>query len=189
MRPFIQRIALIGAESTGKSTLAHELADRLPAIAVDEVLREFCQRRGRAPEPHEQAAIAAEQRAREQDALARARRAGYRWVICDTTPLMVALYSVHYFNDPSLLGAAIAHQRGYALTLLTEPDLPWVADGLQRESPQLRQRLHQRLHALLCEESVDFNLVRGVGGVRLARALEMLDAVAACSAREPDAFV
>ncbi len=59
-------IAVLGAESTGKSTLALALAGsagrRGPARgAVGEVLREFCDAQGRTPHQHEQAGIAAEQ--------------------------------------------------------------------------------------------------------------------------------
>ena len=62
-----RRIALLGAESTGKSHLATALAERLRSqglstVVVPEVLRGWCEREGRTPRAHEQAAIALEQR-------------------------------------------------------------------------------------------------------------------------------
>jgi len=53
-------IALIGAESTGKTTLARQLPDTLRSAGhrvahVDEYLREFCVRNGRTPRADEQA--------------------------------------------------------------------------------------------------------------------------------------
>ena len=59
------RIALLGAESTGKTALAEALAAHFnesgrTAIAVPEVLREWCMQRGREPRPQEQLAIARE---------------------------------------------------------------------------------------------------------------------------------
>ena len=84
----VQRIALLGAESTGKSWLAKALADviqmRGHAVStIDEVLREWCEREGRTPQPHEQMGIAlAQARAVEQ--------VTQGWVISDTTPIMTA---------------------------------------------------------------------------------------------------
>ena len=60
------RVAIVGAESTGKTTLAHALAQRLAADTglrttwVPEHLRAWCSERGRTPRPGEQPAIARE---------------------------------------------------------------------------------------------------------------------------------
>jgi len=67
-------IALVGAESTGKTTLARDLAERLDApglrvVRVDEYLREFCLREGRTPRRDEQRAIAEEQTRRIAEAV------------------------------------------------------------------------------------------------------------------------
>ena len=61
-----RRIALLGAESTGKTHLAEALAERLraqgqSALVISEVLRAWCERQGRTPHVHEQAGIALEQ--------------------------------------------------------------------------------------------------------------------------------
>src|SRR5262245_22939885 len=95
-------IAVVGAESTGKSTLARALSDawRTPGrrvALVDEALREFCDRAGRTPRADEQAAIANQQTQR----IAAAAR-DHELVVADTTALMVAIYSQHLFHDPSL---------------------------------------------------------------------------------------
>ena len=80
-------VALVGAESTGKTTLAGELglalATRGQRVAVvGEVLREFCDREARTPRRDEQAAIAAEQTRRIDAAAADA-----EIVVADTTAL------------------------------------------------------------------------------------------------------
>ena len=86
------RIALLGAESTGKSTLAAEITAALirrghSCAAVPEVLREWCETEGRTPRRDEQATIAHEQA---RQALA---PVDVDFVIADTTPLMTAVYS------------------------------------------------------------------------------------------------
>ena len=69
-------IAVLGAESTGKTELARALAARLQqrgitTTLVGEYLREWCEREGRTPRPDEQAAIAAKQTRRIAEAARR----------------------------------------------------------------------------------------------------------------------
>lgn len=164
------RVAIVGAECTGKTTLATALAERLPAIRVPERLREFCEERGRTPTAAEQPGLVREQLAREADAVERAARAGLAWVLLDSTPLVTALYSVEIFGDDALVEAAVAHQRGYALTLCTDIDVAWQADGIQRDGPAARAAFHARLRDALRVHAVPHHLVRGDAKTRLASA-------------------
>ena len=173
-------VAIVGAESTGKTDLAAALANRLRArglrvAVVDEVLRGWCVREGRTPRPDEQMAIAAEQ-ARRTDA-ARA-RPGADLVVTDTTPLMTAVYSDLLFEDLSLYPFALEHQRGYAATLLTGLDLPWVADGLQRDGPQVREPVDDRVRAALQLARLPYQVVYGQGDARVLHALDAIDSIA-----------
>ncbi len=169
----VRRIALVGAECTGKSTLAARLAQALPGVLVGEYLREFCDREQRTPRRDEQATIAATQRAREDAALAVAAARGLSWVVCDTTPLMTAIYGEFVFGDASLLAPAIARQRAYALTLVTLPEFDWQADGLQRDGEQARRAVDRRLHELLATHEVPHVRVGGDPARRLAQALAL----------------
>lgn len=153
------RIAILGAESTGKSTLAEILARHYGTVWVPEYLREFVDVMGRVPREDDQSGIARTQRARE-DALARTLDRS-SLLFCDTTPLMTAVYSrVYWGRVPSdLLALEAAHD--YALTLVAAPDLPWVPDGLQRESEAVRMRVHETLLAVLAERGIAYTLVTG----------------------------
>lgn len=167
-------IAIVGAESSGKSTLAHALADALRAdglavTCVDEFLREFCEHQGRTPHRHEQAAIAAEQ-TRRITAARTSRLLPADVVIADTTALMTAVYSEHIFGDTTLYPAALADHGAADLTLLMALDLPWVADGLQRDGPQVREPVDQRVRAALLGAGLGFSIVSGHGPARLAAA-------------------
>jgi nicotinamide riboside kinase len=179
------KIALLGAESTGKTQLAGELAAQLrrrgrQVAVVDEVLREWCVRAGRAPEPAEQLPIALEQEQRVDRAVA-----GNAVVLADTTALMVAIYSGMLFPDGELYRFALERQRSYDLTLLTGLDLPWVADGLQRTAPQGRAAVDALLRKSLGDAGVAYRVVYGLGAQRLANALAAVDpaATAASGAR------
>ncbi len=164
------KIAIVGAESTGKTSLAAELAgvfrSRGKAVhATHEVLREWCLARGRTPHLHEQFCIALSQVREELLA------APGDIVIADTSPLMTAVYSELIFEDQSLFAMAEAHQRTYSLTLLLANDLPWEADGLLRDGPHVRQPAHALLRAALRRVEAPFAEVAGAGPARLACAL------------------
>jgi nicotinamide riboside kinase len=165
-------IALLGAESTGKTTLAQALAQRLVAegrdvVVVPEYLREFCDTRGRTPRIDEQRAIAEEQMRRIGAAAAR-----HACVIADTTALMIAVYSDQVFGDTSLYAdAQAAHAQGSDLTLLTALDLPWQADGLQRDGPHVREPIDARVRAALERAGVPYAVVFGRGQSRVDAAL------------------
>lgn len=173
------KIALVGAESTGKTALANEMATALRAFGrtvavVPEVLREWCERERREPRPEECLPIAREQERRVDAAAATA-----DIVIADTTALMAAVYGAMAFEGEPLLAFALQRQRGYDLTLLTGLDLPWVGDGLQRAGPQVRESVDAQVRELLSRAGVPYRVVYGSGGERLRNALAALPAGAA----------
>ncbi|MBC7993280.1 MAG: ATP-binding protein [Rhizobacter sp.] len=164
-------IAIVGAESTGKTTLAGELAAALRSeghtvTVVSEYLREFCDIHGRTPLIHEQELIANEQTRRIAEATE-----SHDIVVADTTALMIAVYSDKVFGDRSLYAEAEATHSGYALTLLTALDLPWQADGLQRDGPQVREPVTALVRASLARAAVTYSVIGGSGPARLESAL------------------
>jgi len=164
-------IGLLGAESTGKTTLASQLQSSLAAperrvVVVNEYLREFCDARGRTPMQADQAGIAQEQIRRIEFAAA-----GADIVIADTTALMIAVYSETVFNDRSLYDPALASHRRCDLTLLTALDLPWEADGLQRDGPHVREPVDALIRSALVGAKLPFAVVAGTGDKRLQAAL------------------
>jgi nicotinamide riboside kinase len=166
------RIAIVGAESTGKTSLASQLAARLAqdggyAVAwVPEVLREWCDEQGRTPLAHEQAAIMRAQHGRIDAAAAR-----HDIVVCDTTALMTAVYSRLIFDDRSLDEQALALHRGMSLTLLTALDLPWVADGHQRDGEHVREPVDGLLRQLLLAHRLPWAVIGGAGPLRVQQAV------------------
>jgi HTH-type transcriptional regulator, transcriptional repressor of NAD biosynthesis genes len=84
---------------------------------------------------------------------------------------VIAAYSELYFNDASLFPHALQHQRQSDLTLLMGLDLPWVADGLFRESAALRDATDAILRRELQAANIAFQTIYGRGEVRLHQAL------------------
>jgi nicotinamide riboside kinase len=169
------RVAVIGAECTGKTTLCQALAQDAAGIWIPELLREFVETSGRVPSPSEQPLLIEEQVRREHKALAEAARRGATRVLIDSTPLVTALYSAMYYEDRTLLALASAHQRRYDITLVTATDLPWEADGIQRDGPAARERFHALLTHWLVAENIAHALIEGNGAARLAAARMALD--------------
>ena len=138
-------IGVVGGESTGKSTLAAALGMRLPAIVVPEYLRTWVERhRGQVPQPGEQAEIMAAHRAAEVSGMRDAERSGLAWVVSDSGPLMTAVYSIQYYDDPSLLPLAIEWAARNDLILWCQDDFPWQPDP-QRDGSQARATSQQLL--------------------------------------------
>ena len=164
-------IALLGAESTGKTTLSQAMAGALRVSGhrvevVPEVLREWCRREQRTPRPDEQLPIAQAQEAQVEAAASRA-----DIVIADTTALMVAIYSGMLFEDGSLYRFALDRQRRYGLTLVTGLDLPWVPDGLQRDGPQVQAPVDALVREALHKAGITYRVVYGRGDERTRNAL------------------
>lgn len=167
-------ICLMGTECTGKTTLAQTLALHFGGLWVPEYLRTFCDLHGRTPRPEEQALIVQTQLDHEAQALAQARQRGCTHVFCDTAPLLTAIYSDFIFADQTLYARARTLHTRYALTLALAPDLPWQADGLQRDGAHVRapiQILLERELLALCGP------VRRITGSGTARAQAAIEAV------------
>lgn len=167
------KIALLGAESTGKSDLGKQLdryfvAQGKAVQHIPEYLRAWCDERQRTPRIDEQLGIATEQ-IRQINAAAPC-----NYLIADTTPLMVAVYSDFLFDDSSLYTLALQFQRSFDMTLLMGLDIPWVADGIQRDGPHVREPVDSRIRAALARGGIDYHVVYGSGDARLQNALRCL---------------
>jgi len=176
----LRRICLLGAECTGKTTLARALALHFSGRYVPETLRQFCETHGRTPTQAEQSTLIDLQLAQEDHAEhaepveQRGSQLGHDLLFCDTAPLLTAVYSQHYFDDHSLTERARSLHPRYSLTLLLEPDLPWVADGVQRDGPSVRAQVHiLLLQALVGATNVV--PVRGTGQFRTQTAISAME--------------
>jgi nicotinamide riboside kinase len=144
-------ISVVGGESTGKSTLAAALGDRLPALVVPESLRSWVERHGRVPAAAEQSEVMAEHRRSEESALLRAGRGGPGWVVSDSGPLMTAVYSIQYYDDDSLLSPALEWVGDSARVVWCQDDFPWQPDP-QRQGAHARA-ISQNILALIFAEN------------------------------------
>jgi nicotinamide riboside kinase len=171
------KIALLGAESTGKSDLAKQLEQYFQAQGksvqrIPEYLRTWCDQNKRTPRKDEQLAIAIEQVKQINQASAS------DVLLADTTALTIAVYSDILFNDTSLYAMALRHLRTFDATLLMGLDLPWVEDGIQRDGAHMREPVDNALRTALAFDGIQFQVVYGTGESRLQNALRCLSLAA-----------
>lgn len=174
---FVRRVALIGAESTGTTTMAQALAMHYETQWVPEFGREYSEAKMlRANDTRwrteEFVHIAAEQCAREEAA---ARQAN-RLLFCDSPAFATSLWHERYLGALSPAVEALAEPHHYALTLLTDADIPFVQDGT-RDGEHIRHGMHQRFMDWLNARGRPFALLSGPHEQRLRRAVSLIDDV------------
>ena len=170
----IIRIAIFGPESTGKTTLAKQLAEYYKTVWVPEFARDYLQEKldsGRGIcDIDDMLPIAYGQTKLENESAAIAN--GY--LFCDTNLMVTKVFSELYYNfcDSLLDKAARAHQ--YDLFFLTDIDVPWEDDGL-RDSPEGRESIFSVFKQSLVDNKKPFITLTGDKETRLNKAIAILE--------------
>jgi HTH-type transcriptional regulator, transcriptional repressor of NAD biosynthesis genes len=164
----VPRIALLGGESTGKTTLAQALARALDTEWVPEFGRQHWEQRGGVLTLEDMEHIGRTQVQWEQ----RQALAANRWLVCDTTPLTTLLYSELMFGRASNVLAGLA-RRSYTLTLLCAADFPFVQDGTRREE-SFRSFQQMKYEQALRERAIDWHPLQGTLERRIERAVGLI---------------
>ena len=175
--PLVQRIAVVGAESTGKTSLVQALSEQVGAVVVPEYLRQFVEQHGRVPTQPEQTSLMQEQIRAEQAAVDQAIAQGQPFVFCDSSAIMTAVYSEFYYGDDTLYEPAMTHHQQVSLTLFCQPDLPWVADPGQRDGSEVQHAVHDLLGRRLQGLSSPVVPIVGAGDSRVRLALRAIAAL------------
>ena len=167
-----KRIAILGPESTGKSTLAAALAAYFQEPWVPEVAREYLEKLHR-PYAFEDLLQIARQQMQLEDELAGEAKS---YLFCDTDLRVIQVWSLHRFGkiDPWVLKEL--ERRTYDLILLCATDLPWQADPL-REHPELeiREQLFEQYLQLAKRSGFSYQIIAGDASERLRTAIEAVE--------------
>ncbi|MER5917988.1 ATP-binding protein [Streptomyces sp. NPDC001982] len=196
---FARRVVVLGAESTGTTTLSRDLAEALRTrggphsltrwvpeygreltVAKPAVARAPAARRG-FPKPTvfdldrsdaDFEAVAARQSAEEE----RAARTGGPVLVCDTDALATTVWQERYVGRTTeavhILANAMPPRALYLLT--AHEDVPFHEDGL-RDGEELRPWMTERFRTVLSARDVPWQEVRGDRSTRLRLALEAVD--------------
>jgi HTH-type transcriptional repressor of NAD biosynthesis genes len=199
----VRRVVLIGAESTGKTTLARMLAERYGTEWVPEYGREYWETKFGTDGPpsagvdeadgeralagdvaaraeilewtsEEFRHIAAEQQRRENAAA----RTANRVLLCDTNAFATGTWHERYVGHRDQEVDAIGRADRVDLYLLAEPDFPFVQDGW-RDGEAIRDWMHARFVEQLAALPTPVVRLRGPLESRLADATAAIDALLA----------
>jgi NadR type nicotinamide-nucleotide adenylyltransferase len=168
----VKKIAVIGPESTGKSTLCEALALHFKTVHVQEVARAYLNNLGTAYSINDLDVITTKQLEAEENLMAKADRI----LFCDTDAYVIKIWSEVKYNSCSLhiLNSIVASNYDYYL--LTNIDMPWQEDALREHpEPHMRETLMRMYLDTMQNCGVPFSLVSGIGEERLQNAIRAVD--------------
>ena len=163
-----RRLALLGGESSGKTTLAQALAAQMHTAWVPEYGRQRWEELRETLGVDELVHVARHQ-VELEDAAAE-QRGG--WIVCDTTPLTTLQYCLHDHGRAPAELETLA-RRLYDCTVVCEPDFDFVQDGCRRDD-SFRAAQHAWTLAQLQAHRVPYLNVYGSVSERAARVLQHL---------------
>lgn len=169
------KIVLFGPESTGKTTLATQLADHYKTLWVPEFMREYLQNKWdlekKTVSKEDLLPIALGQIKTENEAALKSKKL----LFCDTNLLEIKVYSEYYYDGfcPSEIKNA-ALKNSYDLYFLTAIDTVWEADDL-RDRPEDREKLFRIFEAELIKNKLPFQVLIGSEPERMKTAVGTID--------------
>ena len=170
----VPRVALLGAESSGKSTLAAALAEAMQTAWVPEYGRTLHEQKNGNLDYEDLLYIARRHVELEDEAAAQA----HGWLFCDTNAATTALYSYYYFHrcDPALRAMAAVCGQRYAHTFVCAPTVPFAQDGW-RGPEALRSFQHGMILMQLDFYGIPYTLIDGTVAERVAQVLGHLTVI------------
>ena len=169
----IKRIALIGPESSGKSTLCIQLARHFRTSLVSEYAREYISKLTLPYTLSDIEKISKTQLALEEEALKKANR----FLFVDTELINARVWSLDVFNTcPAWIENKIS-EHPYDLYLLTSPDIPWLADPV-RENGHRREFFFQWYKRELDKRGFSYTVISGSGEQRIISSIRSVSTLA-----------
>lgn len=164
----MKKIAIIGPESTGKSTLSQELAQHFNEPFVPEYGRKYLEENGKSYNQSDLLAISKGMVIWEDKMFTIAKKL----LFCDTDLIMMKVwYEVKYGECHSWVLNQLT-SNPYDFYLLCSPDLPWEADPL-RENPEIREELFEKYKNNLEKYEFPYKIIKGES--RLTQATEAIN--------------
>lgn len=176
------KIAFIGAESSGKTTLAKELAARFGAIYVEEFGRTLGTFIDNKYVESDMLTIAETQVRMEAVAMRQAIRDSIDVVFCDTTPMVTEFYAKHWYGKADERIAVLANEATYDLTVLCANDIPYDDDGT-RNGVEFGNAQQAEYVAKLLAGGRPWVLVRGSKQQRVEKVAAIIEGLGVAAVR------
>ena len=167
---FVRRVVVLGAESTGTTTMSKALAEYFKTTWVPEFGRTYTEGKISSGTPWAtgEFEFIADEQNRMEDALI-----GYadKLMFCDTDSWATDLWHERYLGARSVSVAKRNAGKSDDLYLLTDVDIPFVQDGI-RDGESIRHAMHARFREVLEKEQKPFIVLSGDHDVRLQMAIQ-----------------
>lgn len=171
MNKVVKKIAIVGPESTGKSTMSVYLAKHYNVPWVAEFARYYCEALTGACTLQDEINMFHGQIALEKSVLA---TTSTDFVICDTTFLTVKIWSDAFFGETPAIVLNALQKYQYDFYILLDIDLPWEDDPL-RDFPNQRAYFMDIWHKELRALHANYQVVSGLGEKRYQHAIKAID--------------
>ena len=169
---FVKRIAFVGTESTGKTTLAEKLSKFYNTAYVHEVGRDYTLKYS------DQLTVKHFDELAMEHFLLTEKKAldCNRVLLVDSEAIVTQYYLEMYFKLRSPLIDEIIRRQEFDLWLFLEPDLEWIDDGVRfAGDPEVRETNNRQLKEMLAEYGVTFISVSGDYNQRFVEAIRAID--------------
>lgn len=170
MNKQIKKIAIVGPESTGKSTISQQLAKHYQVPWVPEYARYYCAALTADCTLQDEINMFHGQIALEESVLA---MADTDFIICDTTFITVKIWSDEILGETPQVVLDELTARPYDFYVLLDIDLPWQEDPL-RDFPHLRAHFMEIWHKELKDLNADYVVIGGINN-RLQNTIDAID--------------
>ena len=156
----IVRMAFLGPECTGKTTLCQKLSEFFDTTWVPEYMRLYLQQKWDEKQEvctwNDLLPIAYGQMSLENELI----KSANKYIFCDTNLLELMIYSyIYYGKCPSQI-QHYAIENHYDVIFLTDIDVPWQADDL-RDRPNEREFMFDAFRQSLDKYDLKYTILRG----------------------------
>jgi NadR type nicotinamide-nucleotide adenylyltransferase len=166
------KIAITGPESTGKTSLAENLAKHFDTIYTFEFARHYLDEINRPYIFEDIEFMAKKQKEIEDEMLPKANKI----LFCDTDILVTKIWSEFVFNKCSPWIQKEFLSNHYDLYLLCNIDIEWEYDP-QREHPHKRQELFNLYENTLEKHNFPYHIIHGEGNQRIENAIRVIQQI------------
>ena len=178
----LQKIVVLGPESTGKSTLSEALAKHYGVVDCKEYARQYLHENGTKYNFEDLLTIAKGQLTLENEAIQKAEQLfieqSKNKIVIDTNMYVMKVWCEYVFNNCHTYILDEIHKREYDLYLLCDIDLVWTPDEM-REYPdeKPRQELFAIYKDILINQNTPWGIISGADEERTQNAIQLIDKI------------
>jgi HTH-type transcriptional repressor of NAD biosynthesis genes len=172
-KDFVKKVAVIGTESCGKSTLVRNLAKIFDTNFVSEYGRDMCEEYSNFLTEEMFDEIIYKQKVNEIDEI----KTSNRVMFIDSEAVVTQYYLGLYFNNSiKELYNQVAINQNYDMYLFLEPDVEWISDGLRNQSGEcVRKTNNHHLKQMFNQLGIDYKIVKGSYIKRFNDSIELVN--------------